>query len=58
MENKVTVWIYKRDISCAIKNNGKPSKRDIADDYSEIWFAKASIPDMRGMVEAYLVLKS
>jgi len=43
-------WISKGEFSLAKKNLGKPSKRDIADDYGYIWFVKESIPNRRGMI--------
>ena len=53
-EEPIKAWIQKGELTVARKNNGNPSKRDIAEDYACIWFCKESIPDRRGMTEVTL----
>jgi hypothetical protein len=55
---EIKCWISKGELSIALKNNNKLSKRDSSDDYAYIWFVKEAIPYKRGMVEVTLLLKS
>ena len=54
-EKVIKAWMSRGELTTAIKNNGLPSKRDIADDYGCVWFAKNEIPDRRGMIEVSII---